>query len=144
MKHYVLFLPILFFLFGKNDFSIEKNNPLEPCPSSPNCVSTFAKKKRKKLPPLKFNHGIKGDKTIMKEIIAAFPKTKLVEEKDNYLHFEFVTKVGKFTDDVEFYFDEKNKLIHFRSASQKGWSDMGANKRRMKTISKNWNGRFDF
>ena len=144
MKHYVLFLPILFFLFGKNDFSIEKNNPLEPCPSSPNCVATFAKKKRKKLPPLKFNRGIKGDKAIMKEIIAAFPKTKLVEEKDNYLHFEFVTKVGKFTDDVEFYFDEKNKLIHFRSASQKGWSDMGANKRRMKTISKNWNGRFDF
>ena len=144
MKHYFLLLPILFFLFGKNDFLLEKNNPLEPCPSSPNCVSTFAKKKRKKLPPLKSNHGNRGDKIIMKKIIADLPRTKLVEEREDYLHFEFVTKVGKFTDDVEFYFDEKNRLIHFRSASQKGWSDMGTNKRRMKKISKLWNGRLDF
>jgi len=144
MKHYILFLPILFFLFGKNDFSIEKNNPLKPCPSSPNCVSTFAKKKRKNLSPLKLNIRVREDKAAMKKIIADFPQTKLVEEREDYLHFEFVTKVGKFTDDVEFYFDEKNRLIHFRSASQKGWSDMGANKRRMKKISKRWNGRLDF
>ena len=80
----------------------------------------------------------------MKKIIADLPRTKLVEEREDYLHFEFVTKVGKFTDDVEFYFDEKNRLIHFRSASQKGWSDMGTNKGRMKKISKLWNGRLDF
>jgi len=144
MKHYLLFFPILFFFFGKNNFSIEKNNPLESCPSSPNCVSTFAKKKRKKLPPLKLNIQVREDKAAMKKIIAAFPRTKLIEERDDYLHFEFVTKLGKFTDDVEFYFDEKDRLIHFRSASQKGWSDMGANKRRMKKISKKWNGRLDF
>ena len=144
MKHYLLCFPIFFFLFLENDFSIKKNNPLEPCPSSPNCVSTFAKKKRKKLPPLKLNIQVREDKAAMKKIIANLPRTKLIEERDDYLHFEFVTKLGKFTDDVEFYFDKKNKLIHFRSASQKGWSDMAANKRRMKKISKTWNGRLDF
>ena len=144
MKHYFLVLPFLFFLFGENNFSIEKNNPLEPCPSSPNCVSTFAKKKRKRLAPLKLNIGVREDKAAIKKIIATLPRTNLIEEKDDYLHFEFVTKLGKFTDDVEFYFDEENKLIHFRSASQKGYGDMGANKRRMKKISKLWNGRLDF
>ena len=131
MKHYVLLLPILFFLF--------ENNPLEPCSSSPNCISTVAKKKRKKLPPLKFNIDVKEDKATMKKIIATYSGTKLISEREDYLHFQFVTKLGKFTDDVEFYFDEENRLIHFRSASQKGWSDMGANKRRMKKISKKWN-----
>ena len=136
MKHYIFFLPILFFVFG--------NNPLEPCPSSPNCISTIAKKKRKKLPPLKLNIDISEDKAAMKKIIATYPQTKLISERANYLHFQFVTKLGKFTDDVEFYFDGENRLIHFRSASQKGWSDIGANKRRMKRISKRWNGRLDF
>ena len=84
------------------------------------------------------------DKVVMKKIVATLPRTKLIEEREDYLHFEFVTKLGKFTDDVEFYFDEENKIIHFRSASQKGYGDMGANKRRMKKISKTWNGRLDF
>ncbi len=132
MKLYIFCLPILFFIFG--------NNPLEPCPSSPNCISTVAEKKSKKLPPLKFKTDMKADKAAMKKIIATYPRTKLISERDDYLHFQFVTKLGKFTDDVEFYFDEENRLIHFRSASQKGWSDMGANRRRMKDISKEWNG----
>ena len=111
---------------------------MEPCPSSPNCISTVAEKKRKKLPPLPFKTDVKEDKAAMKKIITTYPRTKLISEREDYLHFQFVTKLGNFTDDVEFYFDGENRLIHFRSASQKGWSDMGANRRRMKRISKEW------
>lgn len=88
---------------------------------------------------MKFKVGVDEDIAVMKKIISTYPGTKLISERSDYLHFQFVTKVGKFTDDVEFYFDGDSELIHFRSASQKGYGDMGANKRRMKRIAKKWN-----
>jgi len=39
-------------------------------------------------------------------------------------------------DDVEFSFDDTNKLINFRSASRKGYSDLGVNRKRMEEIRK--------
>ena len=30
--------------------------------------------------------------------------------------------------------DDKEKLIHFRSAARMGWSDMGVNRKRMRKI----------
>ena len=74
-------------------------------------------------------------KTKIKEIIGTFKRTKLITEENNYLHFEFRTATFKFVDDVEFYFDDSSNLIHFRSAAQRGYSDMGVNKKRMKKVS---------
>jgi uncharacterized protein (DUF1499 family) len=42
--------------------------------------------------------------------------------------------IFRFVDDVEFYIDERANLIHFRSASRLGYSDMGVNRKRMETI----------
>ena len=39
-------------------------------------------------------------------------------------------------DDIEFYIDEENKIIHFKSASRVGYSDLGANRKRMDEIIK--------
>ena len=39
-----------------------------------------------------------------------------------------------FGDDVEFFFDEADSVIHFRSASRLGYSDLGVNRRRMEGI----------
>ena len=58
----------------------------------------------------------------------------LEKSKSNYLHYTFKTKRGGFIDDVEFYFDEKNQVVEFRSASRLGYGDLGANKRRMKKL----------
>jgi uncharacterized protein (DUF1499 family) len=74
----------------------------------------------------------------LKTMLANNSRATLVEEKGNYLHYEFKTKIGKFIDDVEFIFDEEIKQIHFRSASRKGYGDFGKNKRRMKKIRKEY------
>ncbi len=116
----------------------QNESPLKPCPKSPNCVCTLEKKMRKKMPPLTFKNNLEESKTRIKEIVFKIEGTKLVQEDNNYLHFEFSTAIGKYIDDVEFYFDSTTQLIHFRSASRIGYGDFGANKRRMKRISKAW------
>lgn len=57
--------------------------------------------------------------------------------EDNYIRAEFVSKIFRFVDDVEFYFpDKKSKelLIHVRSASRVGYSDLGVNRKRIEQI----------
>lgn len=112
-----------------------KDGTLEDCPKSPNCVSTQTTDEKHKMNPLGYSTTMEEAQTKMKDIIGTFKRTKLITEEDNYLHFEFRTATFKFVDDVEFYFDDSAKLIHFRSAARKGYSDMGVNKKRMKKVS---------
>ena len=60
--------------------------------------------------------------------------TKLITNEDIYWHVQFTTQLLRFIDDVEFYFDESQSLIHVRSASRKGYWDLGVNRRRVETI----------
>lgn len=48
----------------------------------------------------------------------AMPRTRLVEEDESYLHYEFTSLLLRFVDDVEFLFDDETKTIHFSSASR--------------------------
>jgi uncharacterized protein (DUF1499 family) len=112
-----------------------KDGKLKPCPKSPNCVSSQSFDERHKLDPLKYTGSIDEGKERIKEIIATFKRTRLITEENNYLHYEFRTATFKFVDDVEFYFDDADKLIHFRSAARLGWSDLGVNKKRMLKVS---------
>ncbi len=118
---------------SKNQLGIIEGK-FQPCPKSPNCVSTQSTEKRHKIEPLQYNNTLNEAKEKIKDIIKTLKRTKIITETNNYLHFEFRTATFKFVDDVEFYFDDKEKIIHFRSASRVGWSDMGVNRKRMKKI----------
>ncbi|MEM6964700.1 MAG: DUF1499 domain-containing protein [Bacteroidota bacterium] len=137
----ILLFPLLFLVKFQKVYPVILTEEIElaSCPNSPNCVSTQEKRNRKRMRPIKIRHNTKYAMMKMKLLLDDdddFKRAKLIEEKENYLYYEFTTKVGKFIDDVEFLFDEKTKQIHFRSASRKGWSDMGKNRRRMKKIRK--------
>ena len=71
---------------------------------------------------------------MLKTTIAGLPRTKLIEEDETYLHYEFTSLLLRFVDDVEFLFDEETKTIQFRSASRTGYGDLGVNRRRMEDI----------
>ena len=105
-----------------------------PCPKSPNCVSTQSTDEKHKIDPLQYNSTLTEARDKIKNIVGSLKRTKIITESDNYLHFEFRTATFKFVDDVEFYLDDKEKLIHFRSAARLGWSDMGVNRKRMGKI----------
>ena len=105
-----------------------------PCPKSPNCVSTQSTDEKHRMEPIQYSSTVDEAKGKIRNIITSFKRTKLITETENYLHFEFRTATFKFVDDVEFYLDDKEKLIHFRSAARLGWSDMGVNRKRMGKI----------
>lgn len=101
-------------------------------------MCTYEEKARKSAPTLSFKGTLDESRAELIKLISTLDGAVLVEENVTYLHFEFHTSIGHFIDDVEFYFDETNKVIHYRSASREGYGDFGANKRRMKGIVKMW------
>lgn len=109
---------------------------LDPCPSSPNCVSTQAQDAQHAITPFRYQRSTEEAKAALKTAVLALSRTKLVEEDKSYLHFEFTSLLLRFVDDVEFLFDDQSKTIHFRSASRIGYGDFGVNRRRMEEIRK--------
>jgi len=53
---------------------------------------------------------------------------------DRYLHATQSSSRFGFVDDVEFLHDPEAGLLHARSASRVGYSDLGVNRRRLETI----------
>jgi uncharacterized protein (DUF1499 family) len=70
----------------------------------------------------------------LKGAIATIPRMTIVTEAGDYLHAEATSRLFRFVDDVEFYVDRAAKVIHFRSASRVGRSDLGVNRARMEQI----------
>jgi uncharacterized protein (DUF1499 family) len=64
------------------------------------------------------------------------PRTDIVTLEEDYIHAECRSRIFGFVDDVEFWFDGANGVIHFRSASRMGYSDLGVNRKRMERIRK--------
>jgi uncharacterized protein (DUF1499 family) len=107
---------------------------LDPCPSSPNCVSTQAQDEGHAIAPFRYRKSRAEAKEALKEVIRSLPRTKLVEEDETYLHYEVTSLLFRFVDDVEFLFDDDTKTIHFRSASRTGYGDLGVNRTRMEQV----------
>lgn len=59
---------------------------------------------------------------------------RIVEQQPDYLYAQANTKLLKFTDDLEFWLDRSGQLIHMRSASRLGHSDLGTNRTRLEAI----------
>ena len=130
------FLGVFFFggCIGKGPTSLGvKDNRLSPCPSSPNCVSSQSDDERHKIDPLQFTFTPVEAMTKLKKVVKGMKRTTVVRESTNYLHAEFRTFLG-FVDDVEFYIDEGQKVIHLRSASRVGYWDLGVNRKRIESI----------
>jgi uncharacterized protein (DUF1499 family) len=107
---------------------------LDPCPSSPNCVSTQAQDEGHVIAPFRYRKSRAEAKEALKEVVRTLSRTKLVDEDESYLHYEFTSMLLRFVDDVEFLFDDDTKTIHFRSASRTGYGDLGVNRKRMEQL----------
>lgn len=122
-----------------------EDGALKPCPETPNCVSTQAKKSdtEHRMEPIAYVGG-KGDaKAAIMATIEESSRASILENGDDYVRAEFTSRVFRFVDDVEFYIDEEERLIHFRSASRIGSSDMGANRERMTELRKDLKTKLD-
>ena len=105
---------------------------LAPCPGSPNCVSSQAANERHYIAPLVFSGDPNAAFARLKRVLASRSDTIIVDDSPGYLRVELRTML--FVDDGEFLLDRVNKVIHIRSASRLGYSDLGKNRSRIEEI----------
>jgi uncharacterized protein (DUF1499 family) len=115
-----------------------QSNQLSSCPKTPNCINSFspADDKIHFRSPVPFKKPVNEVKSIIINRIEAYPRAEIIKEETNYVYAEFTSLIMRYVDDVEFYIDEKNKLLHFRSASRLGSKDFGVNRKRVETLLK--------
>jgi len=140
----LLFLiPLLsFFVIGctgvrPQDLGI-KEGKFAPCPSYPNCVSSQSSDSVHAIEPLTFSGPLPEAHAAIKQILLGMKRAAIITETGTYIHAEFTSAIFRFVDDVEFWFDENGKVIHVRSASRVGHSDLGVNRKRVEDIRARW------
>ena len=105
---------------------------LTACPSSPNCVSSQADDLKHRIAPLAFIGNSDAAFARLKLVLGRRRDAAIIDEKPGYLRVELRTIL--FVDDGEFLLDPMHTVIHVRSASRLGYSDMGKNRSRMEEI----------
>ncbi|HEX7156274.1 MAG TPA: DUF1499 domain-containing protein [Burkholderiaceae bacterium] len=70
----------------------------------------------------------------IRRVIESLPRTRVIEQRADYLYAQFTTRWLGFVDDVEFYAPDSGKVIHVRSASRLGSKDYGVNRLRIESI----------
>lgn len=106
---------------------------LLPCPSSPNCVSSFADKNDPHyIAPLTSKLAIEDKVNRMHQLLSDKSKIEVIHSETHYLRAEATSSFWGFVDDIEFIFTDEQ--IHMRSASRLGYSDLGVNRQRLETI----------
>ena len=72
----------------------------------------------------------------IRNIIEAMHGAEIIIHQEHYLYVQFTTRMMKFVDDAEFWFDPKLNVVQVRSASRLGKSDLGVNRKRIEWIRK--------
>ena len=113
------------------------NGQLQKCPDKPNCVcSELSDDSDHFTPPLVIsgNSTREALKLLIEIIIELKGEVQTVNE--TYVSATFSSPLFEFVDDLEMRVDVAKNIIHIRSASRVGYSDFGANKKRVELIKK--------
>lgn len=111
-----------------------KNGNLRSPPSSPNAVSSQATGGYHQIAPLRYEGTREHAMKTLKAIVQSTPNTRIVETRPDYLYVEYASALLGFVDDVEFYLPPGGQIIHVRSASRLGYSDLGVNRKRIEAV----------
>jgi uncharacterized protein (DUF1499 family) len=137
------FLPTKIAMANKSLFSFSGKRPdtlgvkegkLAACPATPNCVSSQAADADHKVEAIAYTTSASEALAKVKSVVGSMERSAIVNEGSNYLYAEFTSGLMGFVDDVEFYIDDNANVIHVRSASRLGQSDLGVNRKRVEEI----------
>ncbi len=130
------------FLEGKPPAGLGVTNGQLAAPSSnPNSVSSQAdlfpghpQLAYARIAPLRYaGDGVQAMQRLA-VLIQATERTSILVQRTDYIHAQFQTPILHFMDDVEFLLDSSAGIIHVRSASRLGKSDLGANRARVENL----------
>jgi uncharacterized protein (DUF1499 family) len=111
-----------------------RDGRLAPCPPTPNCVCSQCDDPVHAVPPFAVTGPPDAAWSRLRDVLTAYPRTRVVTATDHYLHAECSSLVFRFVDDVEFLRDDAGGVIHVRSAARVGRSDLGVNRRRVRDL----------
>jgi uncharacterized protein (DUF1499 family) len=114
------------------------NGSLRACPQTPNCVSSEEKDGSKGIAPLSFNS---TTEKAWQKLRAAIKQTGGVVKRDDYFYLwaTYTSTVFRFVDDMEFRLVPEKNIIHVRSGSRVGHSDLGVNRKNVEKLRKQFN-----
>lgn len=100
------------------------------CPESPNCVHSQADASDAEhaVAALAFEGDPDAAFERLLRLAIDVDDAELVAREGGYAHLVYRTRLMRWADDVEFLLDRATRVIHVRSASRVGWSDLGANR----------------
>ena len=109
---------------------------LRPCPDKPNCVSSRAERPDQRVDPLPAPAGADAATALehARRVIDGMPGGRVTEVSAGYLHAEFTSRIFKFRDDLELIYEAERQILDVRSASRVGYSDLGANRKRVEEL----------
>ena len=108
---------------------------LLPCASKPNCVCSQGSPADRTVAALPIGGETPSaafDRA--RDCIESLPRMALITASPGYARYECCTQLFRFADDVELLLDEPAGVIHIRSASRVGYSDMGVNRKRVEAL----------
>lgn len=113
-----------------------RNGRLAPCPTRPNCVSSQADPGDAEhyVAPYTYSGGRAAALARLLVALGEESRTEVITQRDDYVYAEATSFLFRFVDDVEFYLPAGEAVIHCRSASRLGHSDLGVNRRRIERI----------
>jgi uncharacterized protein (DUF1499 family) len=109
------------------------NGKLRPCPGTPNCVCSESDKPMEQIDPLFFKGSPEKAWEVLNRVVREHGGT-VQDDQNGYLWSTFPVAVLGFIDDVEFRLDAASSLIHVRSSSRLGISDLGVNRGRVEQL----------
>lgn len=134
----VLFLAVLSIISRKKPSLGLTNRRLRPCSNRPNCVCSEDKDLPSYIKPLSLSGRAENQWERARQVIREMGG-RIIQEQDSYLWATFTTRIFRFVDDLELRMDIENQVIHIRSASRVGYSDMGANRKRVEDFRSRFN-----
>ncbi|NHQ59294.1 DUF1499 domain-containing protein [Chlorobium sp. BLA1] len=111
------------------------NGKLRPCPPTPNCVSSESSDLVHRIDPLPFSGSPEEAMARLKKVVKEKGGT-VQHEEHWYIWSIFTVPVFGFIDDVEFRLSPEERVIHLRSSSRLGFSDLGVNRARVEELRK--------
>ncbi|MFT4615031.1 MAG: hypothetical protein ACI9NT_002183 [Bacteroidia bacterium] len=109
----------------------ESGEQLAACGTFPNCVSSNAQEGQSAVDPLL------ATPDQWQSLVVELRETEnwsvnVVE--DNFIQAVVATRVMRYKDDVQLQYHPERQLIHVRSSSRMGYSDMGVNRERVESL----------
>ena len=128
----ILVATILFFSgCSKPPMVPENSRSLSPCGNLPNCVNSESGRGLQSSKPVKANA---EQWAMLKAWIRQQKDWQIIVEDESFIQAVVSTPVLKFKDDIQLLYLAESNLIHLRSSSRLGLSDLGTNANRVEKL----------